>query len=54
MSFYVLLLLFRTSYGRPAGRQAYLDIVERAVLNGSADGIYAGLAVLRYSEQRPS
>lgn len=27
--------------GKEAGRKAYLDIIERAVVNGSADGVYA-------------
>jgi hypothetical protein len=28
-------------YSRPAGRQAYLDVISRLVVNGSADGVYA-------------
>ena len=32
---------FFYDYGKPVGRQAYLDIIERAVVNGSADGVYA-------------
>ena len=32
---------FFFDYGKDAGRKAYLDIIERAVVNGSADGVYA-------------
>ena len=32
---------FFYDYGKPGGRKAYLDIIERAVVNGSADGVYA-------------
>ena len=32
---------FFYDYGKRLGREAYLGIIERAVVNGSADGVYA-------------
>ena len=31
-------------YGKPAGSQAWLDIVNKHVINGAADGIYIDCA----------
>lgn len=32
---------FFYDYSRPAGREAYLSVIERLVVNGSADGVYS-------------
>lgn len=37
----MLTLALHEYAGKEAGRKAYLDIIERAVVNGSADGVYA-------------
>ena len=48
---------FFYDYSKPAGRQAYLDIIGRFIVNGSADGVYSDCYVesgLRCGRADPS